>query len=168
MQGIFRGGDRPLTMDIETRAQKNPRRKRLKREFARALRSDMTDAEHTLWSYLRRKQIGGLRFRRQQPIGPYVVDFYCPAAKLVVELDGGQHTEQAHRLYDEARTQWLESEGFHVLRIANCELSSKRDVALEWIWRKIEMSGCVLPQRAVAGPLPEIAGAISTLPQREG
>ncbi|HEX5280572.1 MAG TPA: DUF559 domain-containing protein [Micropepsaceae bacterium] len=168
MQGIFRGGDRPLAMDIESRAQKNPRRKRLKRKFARALRSDMTEAEHTLWSYLRRKQIGGLRFRRQQPIGPYIVDFYCPAAKLVIELDGGQHNEESRRLYDESRTRWLESEGFCVLRIANCELSSKRDVALEWIWHQVEASGCVLPQRDVAGPLPEIAEAISTLPQGEG
>ena len=142
-------------MDTSTRAQKNPRRNRLKRKFAHKLRTDMTDAEHTLWSYLRRKQIGGLRFRRQQPIGPYIADFYCPAAKLVVELDGGQHTERARRQYDEARTRWLESEGFHVLRIANCELSSKRELALEWIWHQIEASGCILPQRSVAGPLPE-------------
>ena len=142
-------------MDTSTRAQKNPRRNRLKRKFARALRSEMTGAEHTLWSYLRRKQIGGLRFRRQQPIGPYIVDFYCPAASLIVELDGGQHTEQARRLYDDARTQWLESEGYHVLRIANCELSSKRELALKWIWQQVEASGCVLPLRTVAGPLPD-------------
>lgn len=142
-------------MDIHIRAQKNPRRKRLKRKFACELRAAMTDAEHTLWSYLRRKQIGGLRFRRQQPIGPYVVDFYCSAAKLVIELDGGHHNEESRRLYDEARTQWLRSEGFHVLRIANSELSSKRDLALEWIWQQVEASGCVIPLRSVAGPLPD-------------
>lgn len=73
-------------MDTQTRAQKNPRRERLKRKFARKLCADMTDCEHTLWSYLRRRQISGLRFRRQRPIGPYIVDFYCPAAKLVVKI----------------------------------------------------------------------------------
>ncbi|MDE2477173.1 MAG: endonuclease domain-containing protein [Alphaproteobacteria bacterium] len=135
--------------------QNNPHRKRLKIGLARRLRRDMTESERKLWSDLRGKRFGGLRFRRQQPIGPYIVDFYCPAAGLVIEPDGGHHNEKARRLYNETRTRWLESEGFHVLRIANCELSSKRELALEWIWHQIEASGCVLPQRTVAGPLPE-------------
>ena len=56
---------------------------------ARQLRSNLTEAEIRLWSRLRRKQLDGFRFRRQQPIGPFIVDFFCPAAKLVVEVDGG-------------------------------------------------------------------------------
>ncbi len=150
-------GHRSVTMSTGFRAQKNPRRKRLKHAFARHLRSDMTDAERKLWSYLRRKQVHGLRFRRQQPIGPYVADFYCPAARLIVELDGGQHGEAGQRAYDEARTKWLESEGFHVLRIANVDFLRDRSSAIDWIWHAIETSGCPLPGRPGAGPLPDFA-----------
>src|SRR5260221_14673297 len=64
---------------------------------ARALRTTPTDAEIRLWSRLRRKQLEGFRFRRQQPIGPYIVDFLCPAAKLVIEVDGGQHATDEQR-----------------------------------------------------------------------
>lgn len=135
--------------------QNNPHRKRLKIGLARRLRRDTTESERKLWSDLRGKRFGGLRFRRQQPIGPYIADFYCPAAKLVIELDGGHHTAARNVANDVARTEWLEANGFRVLRIANCELSSKRELALEWIWHEIEATGCVLPQRTVAGPLPE-------------
>ncbi|MCH8113040.1 MAG: endonuclease domain-containing protein [Proteobacteria bacterium] len=87
---------------------------------ARRLRKTPTDAEQRLWSVLRRRQIEGARFRRQAPIGPYVVDFACLAEKLVVEVDGGQHARQQDR--DAARTAWLESQGFHVLRFWNNEV----------------------------------------------
>ena len=142
---------------IETpiRAQKKPRRKKLKREFARELRQEMTETERRLWSLLRRKQVHGLRFRRQQPIGPYIADFYCPAAKLVIELDGSQHGEARQRAYDAARTKWLDSEGFHVLRIANFEFLQNRETATDWICHAVQTSGCVLPQPAEAGPLPD-------------
>jgi very-short-patch-repair endonuclease len=73
--------------------------------FARHLRSAQTDAETLLWSRLRAHRLMGLKFRRQQPVGPYVVDFYCPEKKLIVELDGGQHLEQAK--YDASRDAWL-------------------------------------------------------------
>ncbi len=87
------------------------------RELARALRREATDAEWELWSILRNRQLAGSKFRRQQPIGPYIVDFVCFAEKLVVEVDGGQHATAAER--DAARTAWLESQGFRVLRFWN-------------------------------------------------
>lgn len=114
--------------------QKNPRRKILKVEFARELRQDMTDEERLLWSYLRRKQFAGRRFRRQQPIGPYIVDFYCSAAKLIVELDGSQHWEPQQRAYDEARTRWLTANGYSVLRFANVDVLRERNSVLDMIW----------------------------------
>ena len=114
--------------------QKNPRRKILKVEFARELRQDMTDEERLLWSYLRRKQFAGRRLRRQQPIGPYVVDFYCSAAKLIVELDGSQHWEPQQRAYDEARTRWLTANGYSVLRFANVDVLRERNSVLDAIW----------------------------------
>jgi very-short-patch-repair endonuclease len=75
--------------------------------FARELRLVPTDAEIRLWSRLRRKQLEGFRFRRQHPLGPYVVDFFCAPAKLIVEVDGGQHADEG-----EARTNWLEARGY--------------------------------------------------------
>ena len=87
---------------------------------ARQLRSTPTDAERRLWSSLRRKQLDQFRFRRQQPIGAFVVDFFCAQAKLIVEVDGGQHAEQ--HLQDAARTRWLEERGYRVLRFWNNEI----------------------------------------------
>src|SRR3546814_4200207 len=84
------------------------------------LREDATDAERKLWYHLRRKQVGGLRSRRQYPLGPYIVDFVCLPARLVIEVDGGQHAEQVER--DTMRTAWLESQGFRVIRFWNNEV----------------------------------------------
>ena len=87
---------------------------------ARHLRSHMTDAELRLWSALRRRQLDGQRFRRQVPLGRFVVDFACYDARLVVEVDGGQHGERQDD--DAARTDWLESKGFRVLRFWSDEV----------------------------------------------
>lgn len=83
---------------------------------ARELRWNMTDAERKLWAALRRRQILGYRFRRQQPIGPYIADFFCPEAKLIIEVDGSQHGEELQALDDKRRTEWLEKNGYRVLR----------------------------------------------------
>ena len=85
--------------------------------IARRLRRNPTDAEKRLWSKLRHKQLSGHRFRRQVPIGPYIVDFACLGARLIVEVDGGQHANQIER--DNARTAWLGGQGFRVLRFWN-------------------------------------------------
>ncbi len=87
---------------------------------ARALRQNRTDAEKRLWEKLRRKRIDGYRFRQQAPIGKYIVDFVCFEAKLVIELDGGQHAIRADQ--DADRTDWLASQGFRVLRFWNNEV----------------------------------------------
>jgi len=87
---------------------------------ARELRGNPTEAEKRLWSTLRLKRIDGHRFRRQVPIGPYVVDFACLARRLIIEVDGGQHAGRVTQ--DDARTAWLERQGFHVLRFWNNEV----------------------------------------------
>jgi very-short-patch-repair endonuclease len=84
---------------------------------ARFLRRNETDTEKRLWYRLRRQQLNGFRFRRQHPIGPFIVDFVCLSEKLIVELDGGQHAEQITA--DSERTAWLEGRGYRVLRFWN-------------------------------------------------
>ena len=92
------------------------------KQKARHLRRNMTKAEIILWSYLRRKQINGIRFLRQRPIGHYIVDFYAPEAKLVIELDGGQHFSEEQIVYDKTRTVYLQNEGLKVIRFTNTEV----------------------------------------------
>jgi very-short-patch-repair endonuclease len=96
--------------------------------LARRLRLTPTDAEIRLWSRLRRKQLEGFRFRRQHPLGPYVVDFFCAAAKLIVEVDGGQHAED-----EEARTNWLEARGYRVIRFWNNDVLANTEGVLSTI-----------------------------------
>ncbi len=86
---------------------------------ARVLRADATPAERELWQLLRGRR-SGLRFRRQQPVGPFIVDFYCASARLVIELDGAGHADR--RDYDAARTAWLADKGLTVMRFANAEV----------------------------------------------
>jgi very-short-patch-repair endonuclease len=87
-----------------------------KTAFARRLRQEASRTEKILWSLLRRRGFDGFRFRRQQRIDPYIVDFYCSAAKLVIELDGSQHTEEKNIAHDAMRTAYLEGLGYRVLR----------------------------------------------------
>jgi very-short-patch-repair endonuclease len=91
----------------------------------------MTDAERRLWRHLRHRQCAEARFRRQAPIGPYIADFACFERHLIVELGGGQHAER--REEDEARTAWLNSQGYRVMRFWNCEVFEDLDALLEAI-----------------------------------
>ena len=100
---------------------------------ARELRNDATDAERHLWRYLKLRQLAGLRFRRQVPIGPYVADFLCPQARLIVELDGGQHVERIDA--DEARTRVLVDLGYGVLRYWNDDALLRTQDVLDDILR---------------------------------
>jgi len=100
---------------------------------ARELRNNMTDVEKLLWYRIRRKQLCGFRFRRQHPIGNYIVDFVCIKLKLIIELDGGQHKEQ-HR-YDAIRDQWLTEQGFAVQRFWNNEVLENIDGVLQTIYQ---------------------------------
>lgn len=91
----------------------------------------MTEAERALWRHLRLRQVGGAKFRRQQPIGPYILDFVCFEKKLVIEVDGGQHSEQG--AYDGERSAWLEAEGFRVLRFWNHDVLGQIEAVAEAI-----------------------------------
>ncbi len=104
------------------------------REFAKALRKNMTDAEHRLWRYLRGKRLGATKFRRQHPLGPYVVDFVELKHKIVVEADGGQHNE-CHK--DAERDAWLAQQGFRVLRFWNDDILLRTDLVLDEIYRAL-------------------------------
>jgi very-short-patch-repair endonuclease len=84
--------------------------------YAKDLRSRSTDAERILWRHIRAKRLDGLKFRRQHPIGKYIVDFVFLEKKIVIELDGGHHAESETEAYDRERDDWLEKEGYRVLR----------------------------------------------------
>lgn len=97
---------------------------------SRKLRSGMTDAEQLLWQRVRRKQVRGLQFYRQKPLLVFIVDFYCPKAKLVIELDGSQHFEEAHRAADVERDAALEGLGLRVLRFDNRQVFTETEVVM--------------------------------------
>jgi adenine-specific DNA-methyltransferase len=102
---------------------------------ARALRSRPTDAEKFLWKHLRLRQLDGYKFRRQRPVGPYIVDFVCLEKKLVIEVDGGQHAE--NQVADCRRDAWLRSQGYEVLRFWNDEVLKKIDGVSEVIFQAL-------------------------------
>jgi very-short-patch-repair endonuclease len=96
--------------------------------FARVLRKSMTDAERKLWRDLRMRQLHGYKFRRQFSLGSYIVDFVCLEARLIIEVDGGQHADQKYG--DEERDAWLKSQNFHVLRYWNNQVLNELDAVL--------------------------------------
>ncbi|WP_309607096.1 DUF559 domain-containing protein [Phenylobacterium sp.] len=101
------------------------RRERLLQSRARRMRRSDTDAEAKLWNALRDRRLGGWKWRRQTPIGPYIPDFLCVEASLVVELDGGQHADRMD--YDDRRSAYLKRRGFRVLRFWNSAVLTNRD-----------------------------------------
>ncbi len=101
--------------------------------IARELRKNQTTQETKMWSILRNYQIEGYKFKRQYPIGDYIVDFVCKEIKLVIEIDGGQHNEPQNIEYDETRTKYLNSKGYTVLRFWNNDV----DQNLEGVYEKI-------------------------------
>lgn len=111
-------------------------KKILNNHLQRTLRSQMTDAEQALWKVLRNRQIDGLKFRRQHPFSDYILDFVCLEIRLVVEVDGGQHTERAE--YDATRTKKLKEAGFQVLRFWNNEVLEEIDAVKEQIWTAVK------------------------------
>jgi very-short-patch-repair endonuclease len=104
--------------------------------LARELRTNPTPAEDRLWQALRRKHVGGLRFRRQHVFERFIVDFYCPAARLVIEVDGDIHDQQ--QAYDALRTEFLESLGLRVLRFRNEDVFANLNGVLECIGETIQ------------------------------
>ena len=122
------------------------RRRPLKTRLARRLRKDMTYTEVRLWLKLKGRQLDGWKFRRQTPIGQYIVDFYCPAARLVVELDGASHDFEDQADDDDRRQAWLESKGYRVLRFS---AYYPEDDYLDGVWDTIQLA---LEQTASSPP----------------
>ena len=105
----------------------------MKRELARALRRNQTDAERKLWFILRSRQFAGFKFRRQQPIGPYIADFVCFETKLIIELDGDQHGSDQGVAHDKVRAEHLEKKGFRIARFPNHEIHKRLDMVRDII-----------------------------------
>ena len=123
---LGRGGSAGTVMGRKQMRASEPIRQR-----ARELRCDQTEAEAFLWRRLRRKSLCGLKFRRQHPIGRFIVDFYCAEAKLVVEVDGGVHADQTE--YDALRTEMLTEQGYRVVRCCNEDVLTAIGKVLERI-----------------------------------
>jgi very-short-patch-repair endonuclease len=114
-----------------------PYNKKLK-QHSRNLRKNMTKAEQLLWSKIRRKQIKGYQFYRQKVIGNYIVDFYCPKAHIVLEIDGGQHYNDAGEVKDARRDAYMSQLGIKVLRFSDREIFKNLKGVLEIIWMTLE------------------------------
>ena len=99
------------------------------RQKVKQLRSNSTDAERNLWAHIRNRRLEGWKFRRQLPVGQYIVDFACPELRLIIEIDGGQHAEQV--IYDLSRTKILQSKGYRVVRFWNNEVLGNIEGVLE-------------------------------------
>ena len=117
-------------------------REQAKLKLAKDLRRKMTDAERKLWQRLRAGRFSGYKFKRQVPIGAYIADFACISAKLIVEVDGGQHLKQLER--DNLRTFHLEREGFQVLRVWSDDALVRTDEVLNMIWQKLNVPAAAL------------------------
>ena len=107
---------------------------------ARALRRNLTDAEQRLWSRLRGKQVLGIQFYRQRPIGNFIVDFYAPTKRLVIELDGAHHFNTAQASYDRRRSEYLEKLGLKVLRFNDRQVLLESDSVVQVIFRAVSES----------------------------
>jgi len=130
----------------------------IRRANAKAMRRDMTEAEKRLWYWLRAHRFGGTAFRRQTPIGPFIVDFVSHEHRLVIELDGGQHGENKR---DAKRDRWLSSNGYRVLRFWNSDVFNNRDGVLQMISEAVVGEGPP-SRRSRAAP------AIGDLPLKGG
>src|SRR5581483_1340075 len=118
---------------------------RINRFRAKSMRSEMTDAEHVLWAQLRAHRLNGLSFRRQAPIGSFIVDFVCHEYRLIIELDGGQHADDRQARHDLKRQEWLKSKGYRVLRFWNSDVVRFRESVLETI---VETIARIPPSRS--------------------
>ena len=123
---------------------------------ARELRRAMSLPEVILWQALRKKRLAGLRFRRQHPIGPYILDFYCPSARLAIEVDGFAHDTAARVRHDERRQAWLAQQGITVLRIGASDVL--KDQRLEAVLVAIERAAAGTPSGSLRSPPPPHGG----------
>ena len=126
------------------------------RTRARKLRRDMTDAERIIWNGIRAHRMLGMNFRRQTPIGPFIVDFVCHTAWLIIEIDGGQHYEAENMKRDAQRDAFLVSKGYQILRFSNHDVMTNRQGVLETIATAIV--------HAPSPPLPRKRGREQAVP----
>jgi very-short-patch-repair endonuclease len=119
--------------------------------FRRALRATLTAAERILWAHLRRRQLHGFKFRRQHPVGNYVLDFYCSQRKLAIEVDGDSHYVDQGPVRDEGRSAVLAREGIRVLRFTNVELMAELEGVIETITAELGAPPPDLPRRSAPG-----------------
>jgi very-short-patch-repair endonuclease len=117
--------------------------------FAKHLRKKSTDTENVLWKQLRAKRFEGFKWRRQEPIGKYIVDFVCYEKRIIVECDGGQHIVQKDK--DSKRDEWLKDRGYKILRFWDNEVLQNLDIVLDVIWK-------VLSDHPPPNPLPSMEG----------
>jgi very-short-patch-repair endonuclease len=110
---------------------------------SRALRSASTEAETALWRHLRNRLLAGYKFRRQVPVGAFIADFACESARLVVEIDGGQHLERTE--HDAERTRVLQLNGYNVVRFWNDDALKHTEAVLEEILRALQSRSCPIP-----------------------
>ena len=104
----------------------------------RYIRKNATDCERILWRHLRNRRFADYKFRRQHPVDPYVLDFYCPALKLAIELDGSGHDSRLRETHDRARTEFLARQEIAVVRFWNHQIREELDSVLEAIWLALE------------------------------
>ena len=116
-------------------------------EKSRQLRKNMTSQERKLWSIIRNRQFFGYRFRRQFPIGHYIVDFVSREKKIIIEIDGGQHNERQNIEYDKIRTGYLKSEGYRVIRFWNNEIDNNIDGVYEKLKEIFEIGDQITPSQ---------------------
>jgi very-short-patch-repair endonuclease len=120
---------------------------------ARKLRRKQTKAEQALWFLLRDRRFDGFKFRRQYPVGPYILDFYCPQAQMAIELDGGGHNIGSQKQYDQKRTDFLTSAGIRVLRFWNNQVFREMEAVRTVVFNSLQNFSNVNPSPLV--PLPQ-------------
>ena len=108
---------------------------------ARALRRDAPGTERIVWRHLQNRQLGGFKFVRQEPIGPFIADFVCREKKLVIEIDGATHSSEGEIARDARRTEFLEGLGYRVVRFSNAQVFENAEGALEEIFRVLGSAG---------------------------
>lgn len=114
---------------------------------ARNLRASQSETERLFWARVRDRRLGGLKFKRQVPIGPYFADFLCEEAMLVVELDGGQHTEERALAHDAARDEFLRRHGYEVFRVWNADFRRDPVAALDHVLYEAQLRLAMLRRR---------------------
>lgn len=119
--------------------------------FAKQLRSNMTDAEKVLWEELRKNKLEGYKFRRQHPLQNYVADFYCHAIRLVIEVDGDNHLTKEQIKIDKERTEILNSNGIDIIRFTNKEVIEELDEVIKKIKKEIKIRATISPSRGSGG-----------------